>query len=167
MARLPESPTAPPGSTCGAAPCPAEARRTPPYANAGCDIQRRRRRARRDASTIDANWGGSMIGRPLHSDMPVRSTSADTTKKSPAAGPPWPSAECSPRSAARLGQAGQDRQRHAAADHEGGPEVVSRTSVSRQVVHETYLLETGSHLPSDSRLVRSPTRHGERLGPSP
>lgn len=42
-------------------------------------------RALRDASTIDANCGGSMTGRPRHGDMLVRPASADTTKNAPTA----------------------------------------------------------------------------------
>ena len=44
---------------------------------------RRRLRARRQASTIDANCDGSMIGRPRQGDMPVRSASADTIRNAP------------------------------------------------------------------------------------
>jgi hypothetical protein len=41
----------------------------------------RRLRARREASTIEANCSGSTMGRPRRADMLVRSTSAETMRK--------------------------------------------------------------------------------------
>jgi hypothetical protein len=45
--------------------------------------QRRRLRSRREASIIEADWGGSMIGRPRQGDMLVRSASAETIRNAP------------------------------------------------------------------------------------
>ena len=44
-----------------------------------------RLRARREASTSEANCGGSVIGRPRHGDMLVRSASAETMRNAPTA----------------------------------------------------------------------------------
>ena len=49
------------------------------------DMIHRRLRARREASTSDANCGGSMIGLPRHGDMLVRSASAETMRNAPVA----------------------------------------------------------------------------------
>jgi len=47
----------------------------------------RRLRARREASTGEANCDGSMMGRPRHGDMLVRSASAETMRNAPTAAP--------------------------------------------------------------------------------
>ena len=52
---------------------------------AGDAPQRSRLRARREASTIEANCGGSMIGQLRQGDMLVRSASAATIRNAPTA----------------------------------------------------------------------------------